>query len=375
VSTVTIDDRVVVRARVQLPAFGVWWADVEIAEAVAMSGAVVVRVSDLELHGTIVSGGPYQGASRYRIAAGAAGWGRNAPAKSYANDLGVKRSTVLTDAAAVAGETLDAATIPTGTVGTAYVREAGACSLALHHLAPEAWYVGEDGVTRIGRRPSQALTSEAIRVNTDLARGVVELAADSVAQIVPGVVVDDLEAVDVQHELADKKLRTTLWTTGLASTSRRVAAMRRLVLQLMPDVRFRGVFEYRIATQEGDRLNLQAVRASQGLPDLSRVRVRPGVPGARADHVLGSLVLVAFVDAEPTRPVVISFDDAEAPGFAPDRLDLVGEDDIALAVDAPGRGLRYGDTIMMPVGAAGTPTPTVIVANPIGASSLSRVRI
>ena len=110
------------------------------------------------------------------------------------------------------------------------------------------------------------------------------------------------------------------------------------------------------------------------MPDLQRVRVRPGVPGCSADWPLGSMVLVAFVDGLPSRPVVVAGDDPESPGFAPDRLTLVGEDDMLPGVTVLGQALRYGDTVMMPSGPAATPTPTVLIANPIGTSSVSRVR-
>jgi hypothetical protein len=139
-------------------------------------------------------------------------------------------------------------------------------------------------------------------------------------------------------------------------------------------MRFRGLYEYRVVTQEDERLNLQAVQVALGMPDIRRAFVRPGVAGCRADVALGSRVLVAFVNADPARPVVVGFEDAEGAGFAPGRLDLVGEDDAAvIAADAPGRVVRFGDTIMMPSGSAATPTPTVVVANPVAPSSLSRV--
>lgn len=350
-STVTLNELDVTRARVQIPAFGIWWADVEIASEVELAGAVVLRFADLELRGTIRSGGPYQGTSRYRIAAGAGGWGSEVVAKSYANDLGVKRSTVLLDAAAAADEVFAADTIPADRIGPAYVREAGPMSRVLHHLAPEAWYVGEDGTTRIGRRARVDLTLDVTRSDEDIARGVIELASDQVGEIVPGVVVDGLEAVDVEHRLEDRKIRSTLWVAGLSSTARRLTAWRRLIDQVLPDLRYRGLYEYRIVSQDGERLNLQAVRVSVGLPDLGRVPVRPGVPGCRADHVLGSLVLVAFVNADPARPVVVAFDDPDSPGFVPDELHLANAD---------GRVLREGDTLSLTGVQSGAGTTGVI---------------
>ena len=49
-----------------------------------------------------------------------------------------------------------------------------------------------------------------------------------------------------------------------------------------------------------------------------------GVPGVRAEHALGSQVLVAFLDADASRPAVVGFDSAEQPGWHPLFLELGG---------------------------------------------------
>jgi hypothetical protein len=69
---------------------------------------------------------------------------------------------------------------------------------------------------------------------------------------------------------------------------------------------------------------LQPVRTSLGLPSLRRVPVRHGIPGVWATHILGSRVLVAFVDADPARPVVVGFEDTDGPGALASVLTLQG---------------------------------------------------
>jgi len=302
-------------ARVQLPAWGIWFADVTIDAEATLAGPVALQVADLALSGTVLSGGPYRGSSSYRIIGGAGGWGRELPAKGYSQDAGVKSAKVAGDAAAEAGETLDVSALAGASPGYAFAREAGPAARVLEQLAPRGWYVGEDGVSRIGRRPRRELTTPAVRMTLDVSRGMATLAAESIAELVPGVVVDGLEAVDVWHELGGKGLRTLVWGDAGGHTSRRVEALRTLVAQLFPDYRFRGVTEYRVVSQSGQRLNLQAIRASSGMPNLMRVRVRPGVAGCRADVALGSSALVTFVDGDPARPIVVGFEDAEGPGF------------------------------------------------------------
>lgn len=328
-STATLAGHTATHARVTLPAWGVWWATAELAEEVELeAGAEVALVlADLTLQGAIMSGGPTTKGqrSRYCVAGGRGGWGRTVPRKSYANDLGVKAATVLKDAAAAAGETLVASSLPSSTVGPSFVRLEAPASRVLEQLVPQGWHVGEDGVTRVGRRARAEYSGQATLGELDQVRQTRELSSDEIATLLPGIVVEGLEAVDVVHELTPKKIRSTLWGLSAVAGTRELEVLKKLIGQLMPDYRYRGTYEFRVVSQEGERLNLQAVRASLGLPDLRRVRVRPGLPGCRADVALGSMVLVTFVNADPSRPIVVGFEDAESGGFAPTTLELLAD--------------------------------------------------
>lgn len=323
-STATLAGHRVTHARVHLPAWGIPWAEVSVDEEATLSGRASLVVADLTLSGTIMSGGAGpKGRSSFRLAGGAGSWGRTIPARSYANDAGVKVATVLADAANACGEALDLATVPAKVLGPAWARDEAPAGRVLEHIAPAGWHVAEDGTTKIGKRPAAKLTASVDIATIDRSRRVLTLAADAIASIVPGVVVEGIEAVDVLHEIAvGGNLRSTIWGAGIAETSRRLAAWRRIMEQLDPGRRFRGVFEYRVVTQDGERINLQPIRVSTGMPDLQRVPVRPGVSGARADVALGSRVLVGFVDSDPARPCVLAFEDAEGDGFIPIKLEI-----------------------------------------------------
>lgn len=366
-STGAVNGFAATRMRVQVPAWGAWWADVDLVEPETLAGRVSLALADVTLNGAIVSGGVADGRASYRIVGGAGGWGKALARKPYHSDAGVKIATVIGDAAREAGETLGA--IPTTRVGPHYARAEGHASAVLHALAPRAWYVDFTGVTQLGSRAVTTYAGDGVRTRIAPGARVIEVATESLASIVPGVQIDgSLPATDVEYVLDAKRLTARVYAGE--RTTRRLDAMRRIFEALFPDLKYRGAYEFRVVTQEGDRLNLQPVRAASGMPDLSRVPMRPGVAGLRADVQLGSLVLVTFADADPSRPQVFAHEAPDSPGYAPARLDLVGEDDTLLTpeVDAIGRVLRYGDPITF-----SAPGPGVVAAPP-APGSFSRVR-
>lgn len=324
-------------ARVNIPAWGCWYAEASIDGEHILSGRVTLKIADLTLVGTILSGGTMLGRSSYRIVGGAGGWGRTVPKKSYANDATVKVATVIGDAAREVGESV-AVIAQTLRTGPAYVREEGPASLALNTLAPGAWYVDEAGTTHLGARAAGALVGKVTRVNPiDKARGKVVLAAESIATILPGVVVDGMSAVDVLHEVsAASGVRSTVWGAQNPST---LESLRALIHQLDPDRSFRGVTEYRVDTLNGSRVNLQPVRVSSGMPELKNVPVRPGVAGCEATLALAARVLVGFVDSDPSRPFVCAAEDADGEGFLPTVLKLGGGSDFVALSSSVGSQL------------------------------------
>jgi hypothetical protein len=270
----TLNGITVTRAEVFLSAWGVPWADVELDEPAELSGDVVLEFTGLTLVGTIASGGPYQGRARYRVAGGKGRWGSTVKRKAYANDAGVKASLVVRDAAGECGETLTGP-LPTHAVGPHFTRPDGAASDVLNLVTPRAWYVSEDGLTRIGARPQTDYSGPAEVMRIDDAKRVVELSTDDLTGLRPG-----------------------------------------------PDIAYRGAYEFRVVNQEGDRLNLQPTRVSLGLPDLPRVPMRPGLAGARNNVQLGSLVVVQFLNADPARPIVTGFDAPDSAGWRPMSTEL-----------------------------------------------------
>jgi len=309
----------VTRCALQWPSWGRWFADVDLDSDAELSGPVTLAIADQTFVGTVLSGGVSDGSASYRIVAGAGGWGKPVPAKGYSDPAGVKLATVVGHAAATVGETVVGAT---SILGTHYTRRAGRASAV---LPIGNWYVDAAGVTQIGTYPEAEYSGSATRVRTDRNRGTVELAAESLAGLQPGAVVDGIAAVDLEIILDPSRLSVFVSGNVLGSSNeaaRRTEALRQIFEALFPDLYYRGTYEFRVVFQSGEMFTLQPTQSGPGMPELEGVPVRPGMAGLRADVPLGSRVLVDFINADPSRPVIRSFDDPSAPGWIPIELSL-----------------------------------------------------
>lgn len=346
--TTTLNGKRATSATVDIPKWGVWFADVTLDGEHSFTGSVELKASDLTLKGTVLTGGPDKSKSRsnFRIVGGAGGWGRIIPMASYVS--GVTVATAVADAAKAAGESV-VVTSNASISNDHWVREQGPAGLVLDLVSPQAWYVGEDGVTRLGKRPTVQVTGVTV-LDNDATMGAVHIASESIAKLLPGAVVGGVEAIDVRHTVdASSGLRTTIWGYSGRTGAGSLDTFRELVRRSEPNRKYMGAWEYRVVTRDGDRVNLQPVRVSTGMPDLRRVRIRPGLAGAKSDLALGSTVVVMFVNADPSRPYVCAFEDPEGEGFKPPKTEI-DADEIIIAGGLLGIA-RVGDTTTCPAGA------------------------
>lgn len=328
ISSVTLEGHAATAATLTIPGAGLWYANVELAEEVQLAGPVTLTVLDTTWRGAVIAGAAVDGRARYRIVAGRGHWGVDLPPRAYANDALLTDDKLIGDAANEAGELV--AGVPTTTRGPHFNRPALPASFVLNVLAPKAWYARPDGVVTFGARPALPASSLAIIARDPAVRVVTLDVVDSAAGLEPGIATEFGPAADVEIELGAGGLVARLYAAA-NTPSRRVEAMARMLDALDPNRRFRGVFEYRVVNQVGERLNLQPVRSRDTLPDLGRVPVRAGVPGVKALHKPGSQVLVAFLDADPSRPVVVGFDAPDSVGWMPTTLFLGEEPTLGVA--------------------------------------------
>lgn len=311
-SVCTLNGEHALRATVILPRWGVWTADVQLANETdaqsALSGAAKIELEDLTLTGTIQPGGNWGNLGWYKVVGGAAGWAKPLKPNSYRAEAGVKASTVLDDAAREVGETL--AGFTDWRVGPAFVRppkETAARVLDL--LAPEGWYVDEAGVTHIGVRAPSTYdgTHRLLESRPDQRR--LMLACDTLVGLVPGATVEGLEAATVRHEYSEDELRSHVWgTMGAAPSDRLWQSFSRFIRTLIAPTKFHALYEYRVTKVSGGFLDVWPQVASLGMPRLINVPVRVGAMGARGTPTVNAGVLVGFINGDPSRPFVHSFD-------------------------------------------------------------------
>lgn len=377
-TTATLAGATVTRATIVIPRWGIWWADVQVSSGDTLSGRVEFKIEDLTLSGTIAHGGPYRSVGWYRVVGGAAGWRTQITERAYRAEVGVKLSTVLRDAATAAGETLG--TVADRRIGPAYVRLAGDASSVLEALAPEAWHVDAAGVTQVGIRPSAkyAPTYRLIAKRPD--RALVTIAPDSLATLTPGAQLEGLEAYSVRIELSPNELRAHVWGELTNPGDRLLGAMRSMVELFTARTAYHAPYEYRVISSSAGYCDLRPVRSAKGLPDLSNVPMRAGVPGGGGEPLEGSTAHVAFSDGDPTRPFVCAFDGESATGWIPPVSKINGQE-VRLG-DAQGYVLRDGELVTIagtfPAPGPGTGVFTITLAPGMispGEPALGRSRV
>jgi hypothetical protein len=339
------------RLRLHVPGAGAWFADLDLDESVTLAGTVEVTIGDAKLTGTVASNhaGAFVGGSRVRVVGGGNGWGSLVSARGYHNDAGVKARTVADDVARAVGETIGTFAPAQDRLGSDYVRRACLASRVLEDAAGgSVWWVGLDGTTNVGARPVASSTTTAQLLEFDARTRIATLTADSLLEVMPGSRLTDERLTgeqtirDLELEIGAQRLRATVWLGGNDSTQGgRLGSLLATIAQRATDGQIVGLWRYRVVSMATDgRVNLQAVKRGGAVPDLLTVDQWPGVAGAFAKLALGAIVLVQFVEGDPSQPVITGFTKKGAGGFVPDVLTLGAESEGGASEAA-----RKGDSV------------------------------
>lgn len=322
--TLSLDGRSVFQVRLCMPEVGAWFADVSLdasATAEVPSGRVTLDLRGERLSGTVhpEASGRFGARVVARVVAGGGGWGREVDAQHFQSDSGVLLSTVVRTTAAAAGESVGEI-VDVG-LGPDFVRAAGPASRV---LAGRAWHVDDLGVTQVKARAVTAAPEGALVAEYDPRTKIASVLSSEVVR--PGWTFSDtrfatpLVVRDVETVLDANGQRCTAWCSPVPG-SPLSSALRATVLELSGAVYLR-TYRYRVYTRAGDRLNLQIVTPSSGVPDVLPADILPGLPGMRAEVQLGAEVLVVFAEGDPRLPRVIAWEGPRGERWEPERLEL-----------------------------------------------------
>ena len=188
---VSVDGHNVQHLYALIPPNGPWVVECVLDDKVTtLTGQVTVTVGKLSLTGTVDPrySGDFSQQRKIRIVAGANGWGNTLRARHYHDDgIGVKRQTLVQDLIREAGEAVGTITLP-GAVGADYVRPSGLASTSMHDVcASIPWWVGPDGQTYVGDRPTAKLEPKTFDLLTfDSALQIAEITAEDLSSFRSG---------------------------------------------------------------------------------------------------------------------------------------------------------------------------------------------
>lgn len=333
----TINGLAVSRLLVNVPNKGCWYAECDVPVATPLTGRVVIKLGTLELVGTVAreQSGTFGQANYVRIIAGGASWGSELVARSYHNDAGVRASLIADDAAREAGEILGGFVPADERVGRDYVRNAGPASRTLEGAAGPgvAWWVDYAGVTHVGPRAAVSVPPTAYHVIAYNPRERTALLGldDPGALPIGATLTEHIDVPGVVRELQlwaeGREVRALAWLGGDEGSHGRAAGLLRTIIDRATDAKLHGCYRYRVVRMAagGDgRVELQAVRRGQGLPDIAPVSQWPGMPGLYAELQPGAEVLVQFIDGDRAAPIVTHYAGKDGAGFAPVALTIGG---------------------------------------------------
>lgn len=312
-STVTVNGARVSACSITIPHFGAWVADVDVMGAAEIASPVTLVVGDLTLRGTVVRQAEFTGDRKARIVAGGGGWGNTIPAKGYSHVIGVKASTILTDAARAANESIVVET--DRTLGLSWAREEAPAERCLRLLIGDEWWIDNDGVTQTKARASAPVVAPFTVVSRNGAIDAFEIATESIAGWLPGntftapTVPDSQTISSVTIEATNEgKLRLHVFGTSVARERLR-RDIRAIIRAEIASLSYLATWEYTVAASSGmpgltTTVNLTPPSGSI-MPPLTNVPLAIDLHGVAAP-LAGTRARVRFVGGNPARAEVIA---------------------------------------------------------------------
>jgi hypothetical protein len=335
---ITLNGKPCERVSLHVSEAGAWLAEVVLADATLLSGRANLAFGGVSCVGTIdpERSGSFADSTHVRLVGGL-GWSRVLPRTAYSNDAGVKAQKVASDAAAAVGEILGTFEPAAPRLASPFARRVGAASLALESAAGGVpWYVDLAGVTHVAARKTYTPNPKAYHVES----------WDPIAQRAT-ICVEDPGAIGIGAKLADERFsgvqvvrEYTLTAEGstiyvhaicgaaLAGRDPLVEALGAFVRHTV-DPRLHSKWRYRVESMAPDgRANVVAINDRAPFPTLARVPVYSSV---YVDMSAGAVVLVEFLEGDPSQARCEPVADTRDAHFAPERTVVGGTEGADIA--------------------------------------------
>jgi len=291
-----------------------------------IDGLDVLTLEGVPFSGTF-SGAVHEGERRGRFVLGSNGWSQTVPARAYANDAGIKASKLVSDLASAVGETVDTGGLEGVTVGVNFSVQVGTAASNLYRIAPD-WHVDRSGTTHFTARVGEAVPEDVYRlVDYDSRTEVALLDVDDLASIDVGdtiVVGGETKTIrTLVVTLENDTLTVEAWTGGDSDSQSDLGDVIAGVFEAYMSRKLLGVYRYRVALMNGERVDVQPVNDAIGLPLLSGVEMWTA-PGVSAQLTPGVHCAVQFLDGDAGQPIIMAVAGAFDPNHEPDTLNLGG---------------------------------------------------
>lgn len=308
---------------------GVWAAQVEIHHGeTSPTGRVAITTAEgIALSGTVdpKHSGSFGEKRHLRVIAGGNGWSKTVRAQHFHSDVGLTMQVLASATAAEAGEVVTV--LAPMVVGLDFARRNAPASQIFTDAGVD-WWVGLDGVTRVGARVPVVQPPSLEVLDWDPEAATVRFTASVLVE--PGtVIVDDRFGRrivrEVEATVSNGAVTGTLWVVEASPTAGTVSELTQSFAELAREatrIATARVYEYRVIAMAGSRVELQAVSKADGVPDILPASVWGGISGYRAELRPASRVLVGFIAGDPRRPYVAAYEPPEADGWRPVKLEL-----------------------------------------------------